>query len=229
MTREHYQSIGNYMRTCATDSAHDTEHIYRVLYVALDIAEYEHNVDMDILITACLLHDVGRPEQNADPAVCHALVGSEKAYAFLLTLGWDACRARRVKDCVSTHRFRSARPPESIEAKILFDADKIDATGTLGIARTILYRTQGDEPLYTFLPDGTVSDGSADQDPSFFKEYKFKLEKLYDKFYTKRGKEIAASRRVSAVAFYDSMLKEVRASYEPGVRLLRGLLKADDG
>ncbi|MGE4485880.1 MAG: HD domain-containing protein [Oscillospiraceae bacterium] len=225
MTREHYQSIENYMRTCATDSAHDTEHIYRVLYVALDIARYEKDVDMDILITACLLHDVGRPEQYADPAVCHALVGSEKAYAFLLTLGWDAPRAQRAKDCISTHRYRSGRPPESVEAKILFDADKIDATGTLGIARTILYRTQGDEPLYTFLPDGTVSDGSADREPSFFQEYKFKLEKLYDRFYTTRGKEIAASRRSSAVAFYDSMLKEVKTSYEPGVSLLNQLLE----
>jgi uncharacterized protein len=60
------------------DSAHDTEHIYRVLYVALDIARYEENVDGDVLIAACLLHDIGREEQNADPAVCHAAAGGGK-------------------------------------------------------------------------------------------------------------------------------------------------------
>ncbi len=48
------------MLSCMNDSAHDKEHIYRGLYTALDIAAYEQDVDYEILITACLLHDIGR-------------------------------------------------------------------------------------------------------------------------------------------------------------------------
>lgn len=209
------------------DSAHDKEHIYRVLYVALDIAQYEGNVNYDVLIAACLLHDIGREEQNADPTVCHALAGGAKAYTFLKSIDWEEARALHVKACVSSHRYRTDRQPHSIEAKIVFDSDKIDATGTIGIARTILFRADGIEPLYRFKPDGSVSDGSADLEPSFFQEYKFKLEKLYDKFYTKRGTEIAAERQYSAVAFYRSMLKEVAASYDPGVSKLKALLQEE--
>lgn len=224
MTKEQYTEIEDYMLSCMKDSAHDKEHIYRVLYVALDIAQYEENIDYDVLVAACLLHDIGREEQNDDPAVCHALAGGEKAYTFLRFNGWEEAQAQHVKDCVSSHRYRTDQKPQTIEAKIVFDADKIDATGTLGIARTILFQADGLEPLYSFLGDGTVSDGSTDREPSFFHEYKFKLEKLYDKFYTKRAKEIAAERRDSAVAFFDSMLKEVQMSYNPGISLLKELM-----
>ncbi len=215
------------MLLCMNDSAHDKEHIYRVLYVALDIAQYEKNINDDVLIAAALLHDIGREEQNADPSVCHALAGAEKAYNFLRFNGWDESLAQHVKACIETHRYRTDLLPQSLEAKIVFDADKIDASGTLGIARTILFMAGGDELLYTMRPDGTVSDGTADSAPSFIREYKFKLEKLYDKFYTKRATEIAAERRESAAAFYNSMLKEVRASYEPGRRLLAKALEDD--
>jgi uncharacterized protein len=207
------------------DSAHDKEHIYRVLYVALDIARLEAEVDIDILITACLLHDIGREEQYADPSVCHALAGGEKAYAFLVSIGWEEKRARHVRACIKSHRYRTDLLPQSIEAKILFDADKIDATGTLGIARTFLYKSMENEPMYSFSDDGTVSDGSGDTESSFFQEYRFKLEKLYDRFYTKRGNEIAKERQASAAAFYENMLKEVRSSYEPGKGLLEKILK----
>ena len=83
MTRKCYEAIEHYMLTTMDDSAHDAEHVYRVLYNALEIAKTEPGTDMDILICACLLHDIGRPDQVADPRVCHAEVGSEKAYRFL--------------------------------------------------------------------------------------------------------------------------------------------------
>jgi uncharacterized protein len=225
LTAEQFKDIEDYMLLCMNDSAHDRDHIYRVLYVALDIASTEDNINTDVLIAACLLHDIGREEQNRDPAICHALAGGEKAYDFLRFNGWSEEFARHVKACVQTHRYRTDLLPKTTEAKIVFDADKIDATGTLGIARTLLYRADGAEPLYSFGPDGGISDGAADSEPSFFEEYRFKLEKLYDKFYTKRASEIAASRQKSAVDFYDSMLSEVRSSYEPGKGILKGLLE----
>lgn len=89
MTNETYKILENYMLSCMDDSAHDKEHIYRVLYNALAIAQTEDNVDYDVLIGSCLLHDIGRKEQFENPALCHALVGSEKAYQFLIENGFD--------------------------------------------------------------------------------------------------------------------------------------------
>jgi len=80
MNRETYCLLENYMLSCMEDSAHDREHIYRVLFNALEIAETERGVDYDVLIGACLLHDIGRKEQFENHALCHAMVGSEKAY-----------------------------------------------------------------------------------------------------------------------------------------------------
>ena len=229
MLKSDYTAIENYMTECMNDSAHDREHVYRVLYGAMDIAKSESGVDFDILTAACLLHDIGRAEQFADPKLCHAEVGSEKAYRFLLKLGWSEERAKRVRDCVKTHRFRSDCPPESIEAKILFDSDKLDVSGAIGIARTLFYRGQVGEPLYRLDLDGTVSDGAQDTEPSFFREYKFKLENLYDKFFTKRGKELAEGRRRAAVDFYNSLLSEVRSEYETGRELLERVIENDNG
>ena len=228
MTAEQYKEIEDYMLLCMRDSAHDRDHIYRVLYVALDIASYEQDVSRDILIASCLLHDIGRQEQYQDASVDHALAGGEKAYDFLRFNGWSEARAEHVRACIETHRYRTDRVPQTLEARILFDADKIDATGTLGIARTLLFKGTEGDPLYSLLPDGTVSDGTDDSNPSFLQEYRFKLEKLYDRFYTARAAEIAASRRKSAVDFYDSMVREVRSSYESGRGIVEKLLKDND-
>jgi uncharacterized protein len=69
------------------------------------------------------------------------------------------------------------------------------------------------------LPDGSVSDGTGDTVPSFFREYKFKLEKLYDRFYTQKGAELAAGRRDAARRFYEDILREVRGSTDTAALL----------
>lgn len=216
MTQETYSLLESYMLASMEDSAHDKEHIYRVLYNALDIAKYESYVNYDILIAACLLHDIGRREQFQDPKLCHALVGGEKAFTFLTSHGFETVFAEQVKHCIQTHRFRKAMEPQTLEAKILFDADKLDVTGAIGIARTLVYKGTVTEPLYTRLPDGTISDGTQDAAPSFFHEYKFKLEKLYGHFYTARGAALAKERQAIAAAFYENMYQEVNTGYREG-------------
>lgn len=215
------------MMECMSDSAHDKQHIYRVLYNALEIARTEETVDYDVLIAACLLHDIGRKEQFEDPALCHAAVGAEKAYRFLTKNKFSEEFSNKVRHCIQTHRFRRNIQPESIEAKILFDADKLDVTGALGIARTLMYKGNMVEPIYTVLPDGSISDGTQDDAPSFFREYKFKLEKLYDRFYTRKGAQMAQQRQKTAQSFYESLYREVTVGYTSGQRLL-GELTAED-
>lgn len=228
MKRKTYEMLEAYMSECAADSAHDREHIYRVLGNALEIAGAEKNVDRDVLIAACLLHDIGRGEQRRDPSLCHAEVGSEKAGVFLLEQGFSREFAQRVADCILTHRFRKNRPPESPEAKILFDADKLDVTGAIGIARTLMFQGDGAQPLYTRLPDGSICDGTGEAETSFFQEYKFKLERLYDRFFTDRGAALARQRQEAAVGFYRSLYREVCQSAEQGKELLCAFIEQEE-
>lgn len=207
------------------DKAHDKEHIYRVLYHALEIAGTENNVNYDILIAACLLHDIGRKEQFENPALCHAIIGSEKAYEFLVTHGFEESYAEQVKQCIKTHRYRKDHQPESLEAKILFDADKLDVAGATGIARTLLYKGIVSEPLYSMLPNGVVSTGENDITPSFFQEYKYKLENLYSGFYTEKATLLAKKRQSIAVEFYNSLYQEVSTAYQNGMDELNTLLE----
>ena len=229
MDKSTYSLLETYMISCMEDSAHDKEHIYRVLYNALRIAQKEKNVDYDVLICACLLHDIGRKEQFVNPELCHAIVGSEKAYSFLVSKGYEIEYAEKVKHCIKTHRYRKNNLPESLEAKILFDADKLDATGTMGIARTLIYKGIVSEPIYSLLQDGSVSSGENDRNPSFFQEYKYKLEKVYSNFYTAEAKLIAKERQASAVAFYNSLYEEAKSAYENGKEELEKILQKQNG
>ena len=225
MDKKTYFLLENFMLSCMEDSAHDKEHVYRVLYNALDIAKTESNVDYNVLITSCLLHDIGRKEQFENPALCHAAVGGSKAYNFLLGHGFEISFAEKVKQCIQTHRYRKNNIPQSLEAKILFDADKLDVLGTMGIARSLVYKGIVSEPLYSLLPDGTVSDGGSDSVPSFFQEYKYKLENLYSKFYTARASQLAKERQRIAEDFYNSLYQEASLPYQNGKSELDKLLQ----
>ena len=149
-------------------------------------------------------------------------MGAEKAYRFLVEQGFEEEFAARVRHCVLTHRYRNNHEPETLEARILFDADKLDVTGTIGIARTLFYKGRVSEPLYTVDEQGRVQDGSGDTEPSFLKEYKYKLENIYSHFYTKKGAEMAWARRQAAESYYRSLLEEVRPLYEKGRQALAG-------
>lgn len=225
MNREIYNVLEEYMLHCMEDTAHDKEHVYRVLYHALEIARSEENVDYDVLIAACLLHDIGRKEEFENPEVCHAMAGGEKAYRFLLEKGFAPEYAKQVKQCIQSHRYKANHPPQSLEAKILFDADKLDAVGATGIARTLLYKGIVSEPLYSVRPDGEVSTGENDMVPSFFQEYKDKLEGLYSKFYTETARSMAEERKHIAAEFYNCLYQEVSSSYCNGKSELGELLR----
>lgn len=225
MNKAQFEKIECYMHACMADSAHDREHVYRVLNSALTIAGTEKGVDMDVLICASLLHDIGRQAQFADPTKCHAQVGGDMAYHFLTDNGFSEEFSKKVKSCIVTHRFRENNQPQSIEAKILFDADKLDVAGAMGIARTLLYQGYVSTPLYNRGAKGEILNGTGEETPSFFQEYKFKLENMYDRFYTQKGRKMALERRYAAVSFYESLLNEVRESNAYGKAALEAMLQ----
>ena len=223
MTHGEYATIERHMLDLMHDGAHDEQHVYRVLFAALDIA-VDYDADMDVLIAASLLHDIGREAQFRDESVDHAVVGSEMAYTYLSSLGWPAARAQHAKACIRSHRYRKSEEPESIEAKILFDADKLDVTGALGIARTLAYKGIVAEPFYSVDEAGAVQSGEGDSEPSFFQEYNWKLKNVYEKFYTDKARRLAEGRRQASVDFYENMYAEVKETHVVGKRRLTDIL-----
>ena len=224
MTHQEYKEIETFMLSQMQDSAHDKHHIYRVLNSALDISSHETNVDPDVLIASCLLHDIGRKKQFANPTLCHAQIGGDMAYTYLIARKWSEKEASHVKNCILSHRYRGDNPPESIEAKILFDADKLDACGALGIARTFIYEGQVGEPLYILDENKNIVTNSIPEPSSFFQEYNYKLKKVYDIFNTDRAKAIAAERQRTAVDFYNGLFNEISHNHANGSKLLAEIL-----
>jgi len=220
MKKSEYKIIEDYMLNQMKDSSHDRHHVYRVLNFAMDIASFETACDMDVLIMACLLHDIGREQQFANVELCHAQIGGDMAYEFLSSIEfeWAKQKALHVKECISTHRYRKDNKPLSIEAKILFDADKLDASGAIGIARTLIYQGQVEAPLYIMDEDGNIIiDDGGHELTSFFQEYHYKLKNIYDSFYTERAKEFAIGRKKATEDFYNQLHAEVNINYKNGI------------
>lgn len=210
MEKDTLRRILEYMKVCMNDAAHDILHVYRVANQAMLIAQnYENDVDNDVLLVSCLLHDIGRKAQFENPTLCHAQVGADMAYQFLGSLGFEEDFCNKVHHCIKSHRYRKNNTPESIEAKILFDSDKLDITGALGISRTLLYKGQVNEPLYAVDEHNVVYTTEATQPESFIKEYHFKLSKVYDKFYTKEAFLIAQKRKKLTESFYEELISEI--------------------
>lgn len=212
MNLQEYKKIENYMyeKMEKVDFSHGTEHVRRVLTNAINIAQHtDGNCDMDVLIAACLLHDIGRHEQDKNISLCHAEIGSKLAYQFLISIGWEKSKARHVSRAILTHRQRKNRKAETIEAKILYDADKLDSFGLIGIARMLMYGGMINEPLYVISEDGRIdTKPSAEELSNFFQEYSFKT-KTVDELYTECAKDIARSKLTRANEMYEQMKEEI--------------------
>ena len=202
MNKSMYDIIEKYMFECMNDSAHDPEHIFRVMYLSLNIASKRNeNIDYNVLIASCLLHDIGREEQFRNHNICHAEIGGIMAKEFLLNNGWVEKDADHVNKCISSHRFRGNNAPETLEAKILFDSDKLDVVGNLGIARTLMYKGTVGGNIYE-LKNGEICFGNNREDKeTFLKEYNYKLKNLYGKFYTEEAMEMAKIQKEYAQYF----------------------------
>ena len=213
MTKEQYKVLNNYMLEHSDNNAHDSYHIYRVLNQALLLAKNYKDINYDVLITSCLLHDIARNKQFKDKTLCHAIEGGIMAYDYLKQQGYEEEFCIHVKDCITTHRFRSNNEPKTIEAKILFDSDKLDVMGTLGISRTLMYGGKLNRPLYLLDSNDKIDyNSNLEAKETFLGEYNYKLKNIYKKFYTKEAKRLSKKLNKIQVEFYNNLLKQIDVS-----------------
>jgi uncharacterized protein len=195
------------------DPVHGFDHVSRVFHMAECIAQAE-GADLEIVRAAALLHDAsGDGADSAAERASHHHASADFAAQVLLAEGWEAERIAAVQHCIRAHRFRDAsEPPSTLEAQILFDADKLDAIGAIGVARAVAFAVQAGQPAVAipseqFVQTGRLEPGEAH---TAFHEYNFKLSRLKDRLFTSTARRLAAERHRAMEDYFASLDAELR-------------------
>jgi uncharacterized protein len=194
-----------------TDAVHDFSHIERVYRMAERLAK-EEGADLEIVRAAALLHDADGTTPGSESRLEHHLRSAEIAGKVLADEGWPLERIAAVQHCIRAHRFRDDRePPATIEAKCLFDADKLDVLGAIGAVRVTVYAALAGTPFYskpskTFLNTGKEESGELH---SAYHEHLFKLRNVEKRLFTSSAKKIAHERTQYLEGFFERLIKEI--------------------
>jgi uncharacterized protein len=194
------------------DPVHGYDHIQRVYHLAERIAQAE-GADLEIVRAAALLHDAEGP-LTGETRSGHQLASAEFAREILMAEGWPEARIEAVQHCIRAHRFRDDREqPETVEAKVLFDADKLDAIGAIGAVRAIAYAVLDSQNLFAqpsekFIRTGKKEPGEAHTP---YHEHLFKLSKLKGRMFTQTGKAFAKERHDYMEVFFARLYAEIAA------------------
>jgi uncharacterized protein len=175
------------------DSAHDIAHIMRVRGNALNIMQTEGG-DIEVIIAAVWLHDlVNLPKDHPDRAKASAFSADKAAQILSESKDFPDDKIKAVQHAVLTHSFSAGIKPETLEAKILQDADRIDALGAIGIARCFAVSGALGRPL--LHPSDPLCENRAPDDTKYAVDHFFvKLFKLPETMQTKAGKALAQER-----------------------------------
>ena len=187
------------------------------------LAEVE-GADLEIVRAAALLHDVDGsqqpvPRENEGSAVSdqrkmHQHSAANFARQILQSESWPEARIQAVEHCIRAHRFRDEREqPQTIEAQVLFDADKLDAIGAIGAVRAIGYAVLAEQPLHAepsqhFLETGQKEPG---EPHTPYHEHIFKLSKLKERMFTNSGRALAEKRHNFLESFFEQWQAELTA------------------
>ena len=197
------------------DPAHDFDHILRVWALAERIGAGE-GADLEILRPAVLLHDIGRPEELSNGR-CHAAVGAEKARQILSD--WPPDKVEAIAHAIATHRFRDDLVPQTLEAKVLFDSDKLDSIGAVGVARAyVISGLRGQrlwaevDPQYVqaLTKDKSVARQNSPSSHTPVHEFAFKLAQIRDILFTATAQQIAEDRHRFMSDFFLRLEGEVK-------------------
>jgi uncharacterized protein len=194
-----------------SDSAHDFDHVLRVLALAERIARAE-GADLEVVRMSVLLHDIARHDE-ATTGEDHAVAAARRARQILQEHAAEPAFITAVAEAIGNHRFRTGGPPAALEAKILYDADKLDAIGAIGVARAYAVGGRMGQRLWSAVD---AADRIDPGDPTALppehtpvREYIVKLARLKGTLHTAEARRIARGRHRFMVAFFERLQREV--------------------
>lgn len=195
----------------SNDAVHGFDHIERVYRMAERLAQAE-GADVEIVRAAALLHDIEGSNPAENNRAGHHHLSAEIAAEILQKEGWTAERIAAVQHCIRAHRYRDPlESPATIEAKVLFDADKLDVLGAIGVVRVLGYAQQAGQPAYAppsskFLESGQKEPG---EPHSAYHEFLFKLRHVKDRLFTPSARRIAEARHAYLEEYFARLISEI--------------------
>jgi uncharacterized protein len=193
------------------DPVHDFDHVLRVYHMAERLS-LEEGADLEIIRAAALLHDATSSAPDSETRTSHHHLSADFARQVLSKEGWPEEKIAAVQHCIRAHRFRSdGEAPQTIEAKVLFDADKLDVLGAIGVARVIAYATINNQPIYKQPSEHFIRSGEKlpGEPHSAYHEYLFKLRKIKDRLFTTKARALAQQRDDYLAEYFQRLADEL--------------------
>ncbi len=219
MNIDKYNAIKDYAFNCLCNDIFECSHVERVLNYGLILLKHENDAKADVVISACLLHDIGKLSPDDMP---HSQKGSNMARDYLISIGYDNNFANEVANCIASHSYKKKNPPQSLEAKILFDADKLDMYGSMGVVRAIAYTDN--EAIYNKTLNLPISP-EKDKGISLYSEYYNKLKNIPKRLYTTKAKDIANKLSKNMDSFFCSLVSETEYNYKKAKDIFDSYIK----
>ncbi|MDO6727169.1 HD domain-containing protein [Cognatishimia sp. 1_MG-2023] len=192
----------------AQDPAHDILHLDRVWAQARRIAKDEGIKDRRVLLAAAYLHDLVNLPKDSPNRKQASTLSAEKAEPILAKLGYSDDEIKAAQHAIKAHSYSADIPPETREAEILRDADRLDALGAVGIARTFMVAGTMDRPLADPI-DPFAANRRLDDQLWSIDHWHLKLLQLPNEMNTRKGRKIARKRAKLMLAYLVQLSKEM--------------------
>ncbi|MGF1763922.1 HD domain-containing protein [Aliivibrio kagoshimensis] len=149
MTADYEKQFLNFIKTeMQQDLAHDFNHVLRVVKTAKSLCDIE-GATSEVVLPSAYLHDCFSFPKNHPDRAKSSLIAADKAVEFLIGIGYPAEYLQAIRHAIIAHSFSANVQPETLEAKIVQDADRLDALGAIGVARCIQVSTNLGVALYS--------------------------------------------------------------------------------
>ncbi len=202
-------------REGSEDAAHDYDHLERVMALA-DTIQAREGGDLPAIWAAVAFHDIGQQRERKHGGD-HALIGADMAAELLSNTHFPQEAIPIVQQAIRDHRLTGGRTPQSLEGRILYDADKIDGLGAIGIGRLYCITGHYNQKVYSPLPDNIVEPvdpllvRSLRRDPNYspYIEFQLLFSNLAERMTTRTGRELARERYAFMETFFKRLRREV--------------------
>jgi uncharacterized protein len=193
----------------ATDAAHDMQHIERVVLMARRLAEAE-GADLAVVLPAAWLHDCVSLPKNAPNRHEASQLAAAAAVRFLRTIDYPEQHLEGIAHAVAAHSFSAGIPATTLEAKVVQDADRLDAIGAIGVARCLLTGGALKRPLYN--PTDPFCETREPDDLAYTIDHFYrKLLKIGQTLHTQAAQAEAERRNAFMRAFLEQLRLEIPA------------------